>query len=311
MPHKHKRKRGDENVYELSPSENALPLPVTANKRNVLSKTNGKKAAEQPNTKRQRKTRKNNNDVPREFRRLMAFAQGIKTRSGLDNGETGKTRKNTQDNQIETPRINPGEDMRSFSARVNAALPISGLETKIKTKDGKDSLGLKVHRTRKEKKMHKLYDQWRTEERKIQKQREEARELAEERETEENASGMLAESAFEDTAQLHGGKKSRKRAKTEDDDPWRELLRKRNETKIGLHDVALAPPELLHRKVRNQVQVGGAVVDVLNIPKAAGSLRRREELQTAREDVLEAYRKIREHEQAKLDAQRGNGRGRH
>ncbi|KAG5981276.1 hypothetical protein E4U55_003115 [Claviceps digitariae] len=305
MPHKHKRKRGDENVYDLSPSEYALPLPVTASKRN------GIQAIEQPKTKRPRKDRKNNNDAPREFRRLMAFAQGKKTRSGLDNGETDGSKKKTQENRVETPRIKPGEDMRSFSARVNAALPISGLATKTKTKDGKDSLGLKVHRTRKEKKMHKLYDQWRAEERKIQEQREEDRELAEEREAENDASGMFAESGLEDIAQLHGGKKSRKRGKAQEDDPWRELLRKRNETKIGLHDVAQAPPELLHKKVRKQLQVGGAVVDVDNIPKAAGSLRRREELQTAREDVLEAYRKIREHEQAKLDAQKGRNRGRH
>ncbi|KAG6011165.1 hypothetical protein E4U54_008254 [Claviceps lovelessii] len=309
MPHKHKRKRGDENVYDLSPSENALPLPVTASKRNGK----GKQPIEQPKTKRPRKDRKNNNDVPREFRRLMAFAQGKKTRSGLDNGETDKSRKSTtQDNQVEAPRIRPGEDMRSFSARVDAALPISGLTTKTKTKDGKDSLGLKVHRTLKEKKMHKLYDQWRAEERKIQEQREEERDLAEEREMENDASGTFADSVSKDTAQLHGGKKSRKRGKAQnDDDPWRELLRKRNEAKIKLHDVALAPPELAHKKDRKQLQVGGAVVDVINIPKAAGSLRRREELQTAREDVLEAYRKIREHEQAKLDAQRASNRGRH
>ncbi|KAG5929644.1 hypothetical protein E4U42_005173 [Claviceps africana] len=304
MPHKHKRKRGDENVYDLAPSENALPLPVTASKRN------GKQATEQSKPKRPRKNRKNNDDAPREFRRLMAFAQGKKTRSGLDNGETVNGRKSTQENVVEIPRIKQGEDMRSFSARVDAALPISGLATKTKIKDGKDSLGLKVHRTLKEKKMHKLYEQWRAEERKIQEQREEDRELADERETENDAFGLFGETASGDTAPSHGVKKSRKRGKTQEDDPWQELIRKRNETKLKLHEVAQAPPELAHKKVRKQLQVGGAVVDVDNIPKAAGSLRRREELQTARDEVLEAYRKIREHEQAKLDAQRKHDRGR-
>ncbi|KAG5940251.1 hypothetical protein E4U53_007624 [Claviceps sorghi] len=266
---------------------------------------------ERSKTKRPRKDRKNNDDAPREFRRLMAFAQGKKTRSGLDDGETVGSRKMTQETPVEMPRIKQGEDMRSFSARVDAALPISGLATKTKIKDGKDSLGLKVHRTRKEKKMHKLYDQWRAEERKIQEQRDEDRELAEERETENGAFGLFAETALDDTSQLHGVKKSRKRGKAQEDDPWQELIRKRNETKLKLHDVAQAPPELVHKKVRKQLQVGGAVVDVDNIPKAAGSLRRREELQAARDEVLEAYRKIREHEQAKLDAQRKNDRARH
>lgn len=298
MPHKHKRKRGEEDVFDLPPSQRALPLPVASSKRN------GKQATEQPNKKKQRKDHKNNNDAPRAFRRLMAFAQGKKPPSGLDNGGINNSRKRTQEDRVETPCIKPGEDMRSFSARVDAALPISGLSAKTKTKDGKDSLGLKVHRTRKEKKMHKLYDQWRAEERKIQEQREEQRELAEEHEMDNDVSGVLPEGNFEGTDESNGSKKSRKRGKAQADDPWRELIRKRGEAKIGLHDVAQAPPELLHKKSRNQLQVDGAIVDVHNIPKAAGSLRRREELQITRDDVVEAYRKIREHEQAKLDAQR-------
>ncbi|CCE29985.1 hypothetical protein E4U22_000875 [Claviceps purpurea] len=299
MPHKHKRKRGGEDIYDLSPSENALPLPVTAGKRN------GKQIIEQTRAKRPRKDRNDNNDTPREFRRLMAYAQGKTIRSGLDDGGTEKSTKSALDSPVETPRIKPGENIRSFSARVDAALPISGLATKTKTKDGKDSLGFKVRRTRKERKMHKLYDQWRAEERKIQEQKEDDRELAaEELETQIGSSGTLAENALEGIAQLGDSNKSRKRGKAQEDDPWQQLLRKRGEAKIGLHDVAQAPPDLLHKKFRKQLQVGGAVVDVENIPRAAGSLRRREELQTARDDVLEAYRKIKEHEQAKLDAQR-------
>ncbi|KAG6056836.1 hypothetical protein E4U17_001899 [Claviceps sp. LM77 group G4] len=299
MPHKHKRKRGGEDIYDLSPSKNALPLPVTAGNRN------GKQIIEQTRAKRPRKDHNDINDTPREFRRLMAYAQGKTIKSGLDNGGAEKGTKSALDTPVETPRIKPGENIRSFSARVDAALPISGLATKTKTKDGKDSLGFKVRRTRKERKMHKLYDQWRAEERKIQEQKEDDRELAaEELETQIGSSGTLAENAFEGIAQLGDSKKSRKRGKAQEDDPWQQLLRKRGEAKIGLHDVAQAPPDLLHKKSRKQLQVGGAVVDVENIPRAAGSLRRREELQTARDDVLEAYRKIKEHEQAKLDAQR-------
>ncbi|KAK2598978.1 hypothetical protein QQS21_005583 [Conoideocrella luteorostrata] len=298
MPHKHKRKRDGADVYDLPPSQKALPLPVSS------SQLNGKQLTEQPKAKRQRDNRENNNDTPREFRRLMAFAQGKKTLSGLDDGGITKTKRETQEGPAAAPRINPGEDMRSFSARVNAALPISGLTTKSKTKDGKDSLGLKVQRTRKEKKMHKLYDQWRAEERKIQDRREEERELAEDMESGNDASGMFSELPFDNTRKMPGSRKSRKRRKQQEDDPWQELIRKRGEVKVGLHDVAQAPPELLHKKPRKQLQVRGAVVDVDNVPKSAGSLRRREELQTARDDVVEAYRKIKDHEQAKLDAQK-------
>lgn len=236
----------------------------------------------------------------------MAFSQGKRARSGLDDGDTSKNKRKISQNPVEVPRIKPGENMRSFSARVDAALPVAGLATKTKINDGKDSLGLKVHRTRKERKMHKLYDQWRAEELKIQERREEERELAAERELEDDSNGMFSEGgAWVDASETQGSKKSRKRkGKAQDEDPWLELIRKRGEARIGLNDVAQAPPELLHRKTRKQVEVGGAVVDVDSIPKAAGSLRRREELQAARDDVVEAYRKIREHEQAKLDAQK-------
>lgn len=225
-------------------------------------------------------------------------------KSGLDDGENKNRKGSAQEINAEALRIRPGENMRTFAARVDAELPISGLTTKTKTKDGKDTLGLKVQRTRKERKMHKLYDQWRAEELKIQEQREEEADLAAEREMDDESSGLFTGSMLEGDDQMQGGKKSRKRrGKAQDDDPWAELVKKRAEAKVGLHDVAQAPPEL-HKLTRKPLKVDGAAVDVENIPKAAGSLRRREELQAARSDVVAAYRKIREHEQAKLDAQK-------
>ncbi|KAJ6438705.1 urease accessory protein UreD [Purpureocillium lavendulum] len=312
MPHKHKRKRGGgDDDYDLPPSQRARPLPV-------YTSTQGAKQRD-PGTAKQRKGRGADSDAPRAFRRLMAVAQGQKTRSGLDDGQGPGARKGKGNAKVkepsvvasdmpEAPRIRPGEDMRSFAARVDAALPVAGLTKKTKVTDGKDEAGLKVHRTRKERKMHKLYDQWRAEERKIQERREEELELEAERELENDGAGVLASSAFMDGVEDASGKKKkgrrrRGRAKQDDDDPWLALKKKRAEAKVGLHDVAQAPPEL-NKKMRQQLRVGDATVDVESVPKAAGSLRRREELQTARNDVVEAYRKIREHEQAKLDAQR-------
>lgn len=236
----------------------------------------------------------------------MAAAHGKKFRSGLDDGTHGKRTKN----QVapEAPKIRPGEDLRAFATRVDAALPVSGLTKKTIVKDGKDEQGMKVWRTRKEIKMHRLYDQWRAEDRKAKERREEELELEAERELENDAAGITSSSAFMKDLEQDGSgtkKKRKKRRGNDNDDPWLELKKKRAEVKVGLHDVAQAPPEL-HRKKFRQLKVkDGAGVDVDGIPKAAGSLRRREELQRERDQVLEAYRKIRDHEQAKLTGSPG------
>ncbi|OAA52080.1 hypothetical protein NOR_00673 [Metarhizium rileyi] len=300
MPHKHKRKRGEvDDDFDLPPSQRALPLPVSSGRQN------DKRTVEQTKKNHHRPDRKRN-DTPRAFKRIMLFSRGQRPRTGLDNGDSAKNKPKIPNKPAEPLRIKPGENMRSFSARVDAALPVAGLKTKTRTKEGKDSLGIKLQRTRKELKMHKLYDQWRAEERKIQEQKEEERELAAERELENDYDTMFADTTWSNTSETRGNKKSRKKGdKRREEDPWLELVRKRGEAKIGLNDVAQAPPELLHKKTRKQLSVRGAVVDVDSIPKAAGSLRRREELQVARDHVVEAYRKIRDHEQAKLNAQRG------
>ncbi|PHH83531.1 hypothetical protein CDD82_7572 [Ophiocordyceps australis] len=301
MPHKHKRKRANDRDedHDLPPSQNARPLPVFSK-----GQSSSKPQNEQRTRRKKRGSGNGTDDTPRAFRRLMAIAQGKKIRSGLDDGEKPKT------NRVQAPqeslRIKPGEDMRSFVARVDANLPVTGLKRKIKTKDGKDEMGIKVKRTLKERKMHKLYEQWRQEERKIQEQKEEELELAAEHELENDTVGALGSTTLQLDAEPASGKKKGKRRRggkstPDDDDPWLEIRRKRAEAPPSLHDVAQAPPQL-HKVIRKPLQVSGAAVDVANVPKAAGSLRRREELQAARNDVVEAYRKIREHEQAKLDA---------
>merc|ERR1712025_629414 len=145
--------------------------------------------------------------------------------------------------------------------------------------------GNKVWRTRKELKMHRLYDQWRAEE----------LELEAEKELENDGEGITSSSFMKtlDEAGEHKGsrRKGKKgRAKEKEEDPWAALKKNRAEAKIGLHDVALAPPELNKKKERQLQVKEGAMADVEGIPKAAGSLRRREELQAERDAVLEAYR---------------------
>lgn len=228
-----------------------------------------------------------------------------KAMTTADAAQKRKTPTTTADKEI--PTIRPGERLSEFAARVDAALPIMGLVSKG-TKNGKDPLGLKIQRTRKERKMHKLYDEWRREEAEIQDRRKEEAEEAEERELEEN-DGLGVKWRLDMQAAAGGGKKKGKKGKKgksvwevdekDDEDPWEELKRKRGEAKIGLHDVVKAPPVL--KVVPKQIiKVGGAGVDIGTIPKAAGSLKRREELQGVREEVVAAYRKMMEGKRARL-----------
>jgi hypothetical protein len=324
--------------FNLPPTQIAKPLPVTSisKRKQELSKGNGPKGhtfkgnaskgsaakgngakggalkglPEEGKKSRKRKRQDDKkDDVPRAFKKLMAFADGKKPRAGLDDGivppkkkkaqaessATTETAKQTERQERDIPTIRPGERLSEFAARVDAALPLAGLVTKT-VKNGKDVLGLKVPRTRKEKKMHKLYDQWREEERVIQEKREEELEQAEEEEMENDNLGVKWRLDMEDEAARGKKKKKGKKGKYlgeaagKEEDPWEELKRKRGEPKIGLHDVAKAPPEL--KPPTAKLLVRGAAVNAQDIPKAAGSLQRREELQGLRNEVVASYRKL-------------------
>ncbi|KAF4917860.1 hypothetical protein CGCVW01_v009442 [Colletotrichum viniferum] len=322
MPHKHTRREQDPSSFDLPPSQIARPLPV--NKGRNAQQANPKTQIDGVTKKRKNK----NDDTPRAFKRLMALSQGKKLRSGLDDGQpTKQKRKNNKQAGKEKPdepdtgavdavvkegmpKIRPGESMSDFAARVNAALPLSGLVNNT-AKDGKDPVGLKVQRTRKERQMHKLYDLWREEERKIQEQREEEAEEAAERELDEEINGGtfgtfgITRASMQEPSQ--GGKKKKKkkgkRGKGADreEDPWAVLKKTRGEVKTGLHDVVQAPPEL-PKISREKLLVRGAAVDVSNVPKSAGSLRQREELQQIREQVVATFRRKKEEKLARQAA---------
>ncbi|KAG8158796.1 hypothetical protein KVR01_011239 [Diaporthe batatas] len=337
MPHKHTRRDKDDSTYDLPPTQIARPLPVVAPKlaRQNANKSGGNKGKGKPNAndaskdrapdaprgaKRKRGAADKKDDAPRAFKRLMAFADGKKFRSGLDDGSRdaapkkkkkskvpeGDATVETENAQEEAPTIRPGEKLSDFARRVDAALPVMGLVNKG---GKKDPLGLKTQRTRKEKKMHKLYDEWRREEAAIQEKRREEAEEAEEAEMENEEAGVKWKLDLED----QGGKGKKKKkgkkgrsvwesAEADDDDPWEELKKKRGEKKAGLHDFAQAPPEL-KTKPKELFKVRGAGVDVGTIPKAAGSLKQREELQSVREEVLASYRKMMQAKREKREGQ--------
>lgn len=234
---------------------------------------------------------------------MMQLRDGQKQRSGLDDGESRKTKKKrktdeaskdeTQITQKALPvdphtgeqlKIMPGEKLADFAARVNQALPLGGL-----TRKGKYKEGPKERQTKTEKRLHKMYAEWREEEAKRKEKLEELQEKQEEEDEEKEAEYGGQRVDFPDS----GRKAKRKRMVGEvddaDDDPWA-VLKTRREAPKGLNDVVQAPPTLKvipkeKFKVRN-----GAKVNVANVPGAAGSLRRREELGEARKEVIERYR---------------------
>ncbi|ERS95742.1 uncharacterized protein SPSK_00136 [Sporothrix schenckii 1099-18] len=165
--------------------------------------------------------------------------------------------------------IRPGERLSEFASRVDAALPLAGL-VKSSTPGGaggKDPLGIaKTYRTKQERKLHKLYDQWRLDDARIKEREAEAREEAEEREAElDETLGVKWRLDFQQglaTKQGGGanGKKKKKQLQTlggsannygaaDDDDVWAAFNRKKaaatqSTVRAGVHGTVAAPPEL-------------------------------------------------------------------
>jgi hypothetical protein len=62
---------------------------------------------------------------------------------------------------------------------------------------------------------------------------------------------------------------------------------------VGLNDIVQAPPTFSKiPKEKFKVGVAGGAAEVGDVPKASGSLRRREELGEVRRSVVEGYRQM-------------------
>jgi hypothetical protein len=191
------------------------------------------------------------------------------------------------------PKILPGERLSSFAARVDLALPVSGLKNKG-NKALDRSIGVKGEKvTKLERKMHRMHSEWREEER-----RRKAR-LTEEEEVREEDEEWLEQREMAKSLQQGGGrrKKTRKGEK-EEGDIWEAVKKARGEEgrQRGVMDVVQAPPKL--GKVKEIFKAGDsdgsrAGVEVANVPSKAGSLRRREELGKTRENIVDEYRRLR------------------
>lgn len=259
MPTKHKRKRNDdETQYDLPPTTKARSLPVITPTKDFLAPRKKQKVdgAKRP--------KKNVDDTPKVFARLMAWTtQGRKLGSGLDNGDApkkGKKKKQPQpqvtaqasapdyDNGEEVstlvdttaaPKIRPGESLRDFNVRVDQSLPLTSLPKKNTNPNAHlpaDLQGKAVQKlTKHNKRLARMQAEWRNTEAKLR--------AKEEEEVEENIEKLEEEKLLWDNVKL--GKKRKKGAKVIDDDPWKELEKKRRDTKQkNVRDVVEAPPVL-------------------------------------------------------------------
>ncbi|KXT14021.1 hypothetical protein AC579_10032 [Pseudocercospora musae] len=295
MPHKHKRKRdGDDKHFDLPPSKVAKPL----NAYEKIEKKHHKGAKPKSQPQKPRRSISGSyegDDTPRAFARLVAVQDGKRQRSGLDDGARKSKKKSRQTTEQEITasvpqlefaeklKILPGERLSEFAARVNQSLPVGGLSRKGKAVEGE-----KQRQTKTEKRLHRMYAEWREQDAKRKEKEEEFKEEQEERDEE-----LQTEYGGQSIRLEPEGKKAkRKRMLTEagdKEDPWAVLKTKREAPK-GLHDVVQAPPELkVVPKEKFKVR-DGAKIEVANVPGKSGSLKRREELGEARKEVIERYR---------------------
>ena len=301
--------------FELPPTTLARPLPVTKSPKHATDTGTS-------TTKAQRKKARGSkgvpaDDTPKAFARLMQFQARGRHPSGLDDGSKSKKRKRGEDEADErearsdqiakktaahaVPKITPVVSMSEFGARVDMALPVSGLIGK--SGKGRDPAGLKRTQTKTEKKMQRMQEQWREEDRRLRERAEAAAE--EEWEGDEDDGGVTGKKKGKSKKAKSKTKKSRKAKSGKDgdeddddndddsDDPWAKInaAARAEQRSRSLHDVVQAPPDFTVRPTeRFKKRARESHVVVANVPKSAGSLRKREDLGAAREDVLEAYR---------------------
>lgn len=255
MPTKHKRKRNDdESLFDLPPTSKARSLPVITPTKDFLAPRKKQKV------EGGKRPKKNVDDTPKVFARLMAWhTQGKKLPTGLDNGDKPKKAKKKQKSQDATqvpvngnegaqlavdtsnaPKIRPGESLRDFSLRVDQSLPLMSIPKSNANPNQSLPADLQAKAVQKltkhNKRLARMQAEWRNTEAKLR--------AKEEEEAEENVEKIEEEKLLWDGVKT--GKKRKKGAKSmDDDDPWKELEKKRRDTKQkNPRDVVEAPPVL-------------------------------------------------------------------
>lgn len=180
-------------------------------------------------------------------------------------------------------KILPGERLGDFSARVDHALPIAGVRSKGQSSSAKiPGLKAEERQTKHNRRLQRMQKQWREEEAKRKEKREE--ELEDDEEEREEQQHMWE-------AVRGQGRKKRRRSEREDEDPWAELEKRKQESRQkNLQDVVQAPPQLGKIKARFK-DYAGLGFDAGSVPGSVGSLRKREQVARLRSQVIVEYRK--------------------
>ncbi|CRG83734.1 hypothetical protein PISL3812_01089 [Talaromyces islandicus] len=206
-----------------------------------------------------------------------------------------------------TLKILPGEKLSDFAARVDQEMPLSSMKKSQRPGQSANLPKIREERvTKHEKHLRKLQKGWREDEARIREKEAEERELkeAENEDLNELWKEWQIEAGKGKAKKKGSGTKKKKRKgddgtgihDDDDDDPWAKLnTRERAAKPLNPLEVVQAPPEALAKPreiFRVRRGVGGAEVDVANVPAAAGSLRRREELAKERKTIVEEYRRL-------------------
>lgn len=271
MPTKHKRKHdgGDKANFDLPPSSKAKSLPVIAPTKDFLAPRKKQKLDDG----RGKKPKKNVDDTPKSFARLMAWHQGGKRiGGGLDDGKQPAKKKRKQQPQqdstihkdtlvesVKAPEILPGESLAEFGIRVDQTLPLSSIaKTNVNPnaslpEDLREKEKKSKQLTKHNKRLARMQGEWRNTEAKLK--------AKEEEELEDNEEKLVEEKLLWDEVKMTGKKGKRKLV---EDDPWKVLEKKRRQegppvavAGLTAKDQAQAPPSL--GKIKNMFKERSAV----------------------------------------------------
>ncbi|KAF8249643.1 hypothetical protein K440DRAFT_621066, partial [Wilcoxina mikolae CBS 423.85] len=162
-------------------------------------------------------------------------------------------------------KIQPGETLREFGRRVDAAIPVHFPRGDGSLREG----GKKKNKKAKQEEVDS------------NEELEDGEEVHSDDDDEMKEQLRQAKEGFE-------AAKRRKKKRGDSPDPWADLEKKREAVRFG--EVAPAPPTLKKPKALLYMAGAKAAVDVDGVPRSAGSLAKREELAGERRSVVEAYR---------------------
>ena len=245
--------------FDLPPTVRARPLSVLKPEKEG---SHGKKR--KLNSSKQNKTTKEVDDTPKSFARLMAFQRtGKRAPSSLDDGNSTKPKgKASKPHEMDVesvpklttshgpgsstvvPKILPGERLSDFAFRVDQALPLHSISRQRSQPETIAGLKPEVSLSKHNRRLQRMQQEWRAVDAKVKAQREEEEEELEDRREEESLLWLG----------VGNGKRKKGRRKNDgnvpvgdDDDPWKQLERKRREQGVqqrNLQDVVQAPPVL-------------------------------------------------------------------